>query len=200
MNQPLNRKKDILTAALACFTEIGISPTTIDHIRARSGASIGSIYHHFGNKEGIAAALFYQGLKDYRFGLLSVLEMSHSGEQLIKTAVAYHIDWALSNPDQVRFLLYAKREMSVIADNKTVREETGNFLSQVKALFSPFVVKGEIRSLPKELYIPLISGPSQELIRIWLSHPKAIDLKSMKPLLAEAAWDALCPKKEIPES
>jgi len=194
MTQPLHRKQDIFDAALSCFAEIGIAATTIGHIRKRSGASTGSIYHHFGNKDGLAEALFREGLELYRQGLINTMTEAQTAEALIKTSVEYHIEWALSNPDRVRFILYAKREMSVLADNKAVKEETGNFLSQVKSLFSPYIIKGEIRQFPKELYIPLISGPSQELSRVWLSYPAAIDLKGMKPHLAEAAWDALRPK------
>ncbi|MCW9035213.1 MAG: TetR/AcrR family transcriptional regulator [Rhodospirillales bacterium] len=193
MNQQSNRKKDILTAALSCFTDMGIAATSIDDIRLKSGASIGSIYHHFSNKEGLATALFREGLEGYRQGLIDVLSEAQSGEVLVKGAVDFHVEWALAHPDKVRFMLYAKREMSVLADDAVVREETGDFLSRVKALFTPFIIKGEIRQFPKELYIPLLSGPSQELIRIWLSHPKVIDLKGMKPYLAEAAWNALRP-------
>ena len=53
-----SRKQEILQAALACFTEFGVEATTIEMIRDRSGASIGSVYHHFGNRERIIAALY----------------------------------------------------------------------------------------------------------------------------------------------
>ena len=48
-----SRKDSILTAALACITDVGADATTIEMIRERSGASIGSLYHHFGNKDCI---------------------------------------------------------------------------------------------------------------------------------------------------
>lgn len=48
------RRATILKAALGCFIGQGVEATTIDDIRRASGSSIGSLYHHFGNKEGIA--------------------------------------------------------------------------------------------------------------------------------------------------
>ena len=51
-----DRKQAILEAALAAFLQKGVLATTIDDVRERSGASVGSIYHHYGSKEGIAAA------------------------------------------------------------------------------------------------------------------------------------------------
>src|SRR6185436_8786528 len=65
----LQRKEAVLEAALACFEELGYDNTSIEDIRARSGASIGSIYHHFGRKEVIAAALYVDTLVKYRAGL-----------------------------------------------------------------------------------------------------------------------------------
>eukprot|EP01030_Chromulinospumella_sphaerica_P002207 gene2207-2161_t len=45
---PTDRRQDILNAALACAAEGGVDAVTIDGVRARCGASVGSIYHHFG--------------------------------------------------------------------------------------------------------------------------------------------------------
>src|SRR5215475_5808955 len=66
-----DRQRGILMAALDCFTTRGVSATTLEDIRAKSGASIGSIYHHFRSKENLAATLYVEGLRDYHAGLLS---------------------------------------------------------------------------------------------------------------------------------
>ena len=55
-----SRKDEILQAALACFATWR-DATTIEMIRDRSGASIGSLYHHFGNKERIHGELAWPG-------------------------------------------------------------------------------------------------------------------------------------------
>ncbi|MGA4603385.1 helix-turn-helix domain-containing protein, partial [Ectopseudomonas hydrolytica] len=49
----MQRRQGIVAAAVAGDQV----HTTIEMIRDRSGASIGSLYHHFGNKERIIAAL-----------------------------------------------------------------------------------------------------------------------------------------------
>mgnify|MGYP006202907829 CR=1 FL=1 len=58
-------KRDIFRKALRLFNEQGIEATTIEMIRDRSGASIGSLYHHFGNKERIIGALYLAGTAQY---------------------------------------------------------------------------------------------------------------------------------------
>ncbi|WP_163030360.1 TetR/AcrR family transcriptional regulator, partial [Pseudomonas viridiflava] len=57
-------KKHILRCALTLFNEHGVEATTIDTIRAESEMSVGAIYHHFENKEGLVAALYMAALED----------------------------------------------------------------------------------------------------------------------------------------
>ena len=188
-----NRKTEILEAALACFAEIGYGATSIDHIRQRSGASVGSIYHHFGNKEGIATALYMAVLEKYRDGLMAVFEANSGGEAVVKAVVRFHIDWAMENPDLERYLLHMRREAGAGDGEQTIRKATGSFLSRIGVHIKPLIENGEVKALVKELYIPLIIGPAQELIRLWLSGRSEIDLRDVREDLAEAAWNALKP-------
>ena len=48
----------ILNAAIAVFRERGYSAATIGEVVAASGASIGSIYHHFGGKSELFLAIY----------------------------------------------------------------------------------------------------------------------------------------------
>lgn len=48
----------ILSAALDLFVENGYHNVSIHHIQRQAGVSIGSIYNHFGGKEGVARALY----------------------------------------------------------------------------------------------------------------------------------------------
>ncbi len=50
----------VLDSALTLFTERGYFSTSVHDIGRAAGVSIGSIYHHFGDKEGIAGALYSQ--------------------------------------------------------------------------------------------------------------------------------------------
>ena len=54
--EPIDCK--ILTAALDLFVENGYHNVSIHEIQKRADVSIGSIYNHFGGKEGVATALY----------------------------------------------------------------------------------------------------------------------------------------------
>ena|SRR5947208_16720208 len=65
-----DRRRAIMNAALPLFTEKGLAGTAVEDIRTRAKASIGSIYHHFGSKEGVARALYAEAIESYQEELL----------------------------------------------------------------------------------------------------------------------------------
>src|SRR5256714_1341150 len=111
---PGSRRAAILDAALNCFVRRGYSSTTIDDIRRASGASVGSLYHHCGGKDRIAAALYVDGLADYQRGFQAVLAEHGDARGGVEAIVAYHLQWVDEHADLARFLL-AMRETEVIA-------------------------------------------------------------------------------------
>ncbi|MCK5647871.1 MAG: TetR/AcrR family transcriptional regulator, partial [Gammaproteobacteria bacterium] len=48
----------ILTAALDLFVDNGYHNVSVHDVQKQANVSIGSIYNHFGGKEGIAKALY----------------------------------------------------------------------------------------------------------------------------------------------
>src|SRR2546423_10404530 len=62
MSQPqlepsLDRRVQILDAALVCFAQRGFHQTSMHDISAEAGISVGLIYRYFANKEAVIAAM-----------------------------------------------------------------------------------------------------------------------------------------------
>lgn len=92
------RRREVLDAALACFTELGFAATTMADVCGRARASVGSVYHHFKGKEQLAAALFLEGLRDYQQGLLGELQRVDaarpgSGRRLVRAIAGHYLRW-----------------------------------------------------------------------------------------------------------
>src|SRR5438046_1582005 len=88
-----SRREEILASALRCFGRNGYSNTTIEDIRRASGASIGSLYHHFGGKDRIAAALYVEGLAGYQSAFLAALLPHDDARAGIEAVVRGHLRW-----------------------------------------------------------------------------------------------------------
>jgi AcrR family transcriptional regulator len=185
------RKEAVLEAALACFEELGYDATTVEDIRARSGASIGSIYHHFGSKEGIAAALYVETLEKYHAGMRGRAAAARSARAFVRGIVQYHLDWAAEHPARARYLHLMRRAESVREIEPSLRESTKEFLRELKAHADRWVERGELLDLPSLVFVAVVIGPAQELFRHWAAGRSRLDLASVRDPLADAAWRAV---------
>ena len=188
----MNKSKEhILAGALECFMGKGVENTTIADIRDASGVSVGSIYHHFGNKDGIVAALFLSGVNDHSAQQESALEQANSAEEGVKAVVRCYINWINENPDWARFVF---RYRSLVENSgKTEQEKIQRkaHFERLRNWFSPYISNREIKKLPFEVYHALIIGPSQDFALRWLAGRTKTQLISHRELYAEAAWQAI---------
>ncbi len=185
------RQEAILSAALDCFSEQGFAATTVEEIRKRSGASIGSIYHHFGGKEGLAAELYVEGLRAYQTGLLEALERKPDAEASIRALVRHHLRWVEGNPKLAKFLMGRRETELRLATETRMRELNRDFFPRVKAWMERHVQGEALRPLPADLWEPLLLGPSQEFARLWLAGRTRISLRRAERELSEATWNAV---------
>jgi len=180
----MSRREEILEAALESFDATGT--TAIEEIRRRSGASVGSIYHHFDDREGIAAALYVEILRGYQAGIGRVLRRSDDAEEGVEALVRHHLRWVERNQLRARFLLQSGAAMRSAA-----REELRELNRSLEAALRGWIeVRPAIRPLPREAFYAIVFGPAQELSRAWLGG-RIQSLRGHEDELAAAAWRAV---------
>lgn len=186
-----NRRADILDAALEAFTVHGYSATSMSDLRRTTGASTGSLYHHFPSKEHLAAALYLEALEDFQAGFAAAIESAPDARAGIEAGVRFHLGWVGRHPRRAR-LLATELEPAVLP---LVRERlehlNGGFLGRVGTWYDAAVAAGELERLPGEALYALWVGPAQELARRWLAGRAKTGLAEMGDALAEGAWKAL---------
>jgi AcrR family transcriptional regulator len=187
------RRQAILSAALTEFNVHGVAGANIEDIRRRSGASVGSIYHHFDGKDGIAGALYLEALADYQEGFVDTLDAAKSTREGVEAAVRHHVAWIDGHRELARFLLLGRDARTVIATERPLRDQNRRFFARVAGWTRPRVAGGELRDLEPELLTALWIGPSQELARHWLAGRTRTSLTDAAPSLAAAAWRSLSP-------
>jgi AcrR family transcriptional regulator len=184
------RRASVLQAALACFTRNGIDATTIGEIQREARCSVGSLYHHFGSKEGIAEELFIEGISRFNQGMVRRLRRARGAEESVKAVVRFYCDWSTRNRALASYLHSRDIDFSTEARAR-LKDVYRRYITEVFAWFAPFVSGGEMRALPVDAYVPLISGPIQEYVRRWLSGHYERPPGAMKELFADAAWKAV---------
>src|SRR3954471_3664080 len=92
------RREAILDAALHAFLEHGVADAPIEAICVGARASVGSVYHHFGDKSGLAAAVYAEALAGYQATFLDALRhRPEEAEQSIKDVVRAHVRWCIQD-------------------------------------------------------------------------------------------------------
>lgn len=185
------RRQQILAAALLAFTVKGYTATTIEDIRERSGASTGSIYHHFGSKEQVAAALFVDGLgQEQRHGV-RVLREASSAEAGVRGFVTSYFRWVEANPLLAAYLLASRTDEVRNLTRPAVEEMNRNFRRDVREWLLPHIAATEIRDLPIDLYHFLWLAPAQDFARSWLAKRTQTPLTEAATIFADSAWTVL---------
>ena len=193
-----SRRKAILQAALKSFSTKGFTETTMEDIRRLSGASTGSIYHHFENKEMLAQALYLEGRSDLNAALLRSITDRHPQEG-IKALVYAYIDWFEQHPDLGQYVMQAGSTEYLGSYVKVFRQKVQlalpneNFPQQFFDWLVPSIENGTIARFPQNLYVPLVIGPSREYVRRWLRTRLPSEIQEAREPLAEAAWKVLSP-------
>lgn len=181
-------KRRILLGALACFNEHGIEATTIEMILARCEASVGNLYHHFGSKEGLVAALFFCTLDDQAVLLDGELALAQTLQEGVAALVYSYVDWVTAQPELARFLFQAR---SAVSKGPHAPELQQRNRQRVKLIVGWFAVPqraGRLKDWPPELLLSLIIGQSENYSRAWLSGRVKATPAQYRAMLAEAAW------------
>ncbi|MGE0723470.1 MAG: TetR/AcrR family transcriptional regulator [Alphaproteobacteria bacterium] len=192
------RRETILQAALRRFDAAGYEWTTIRDICQESGASIGSVYHLFDEKQSIAGALYHDGVKGWSEHVAAAVTAAPTTEAAVKGAVHAYLDWATKHPQWFRFLASSRG----LANRSSVRRDVDVLLRRfdrvLGAMFARAAAAGEVIAMPDEIYWPLMLGPTYTMMlgrvrvhpatdppEIWLPGP------AEREALAEGAWRSM---------
>ena len=184
------RRREILAAALHCFDAHGYEKTTLADIRDGARASIGSIYHHFQDKEQIFAALYLEDIAATHAFCLRALRRADNLEAGVRALVRSYLRWVHGHRELAGFVLTMRRaEFMQTADeelermNREFRAELDTWLLECNS--------GQLPQIPPDLLWAVLIGPSEEFARRWLRGKTSTSLRRAADTLAEAAWRSL---------
>jgi AcrR family transcriptional regulator len=190
------RRQRILEAALRCFLEQGFDGTTMDQIRRASGASHGSIYHHFGSKEAIALSLYVDGLHEYHARVYAALRQQTTAREGIRAIIRAHLASVAADPHRSLFLTRMDLADTTEETAGGIAEVNQEFFRAISEWLKPYLDRGEVIRVPASLYVPLVLGPTAHFCRHWLAQRMALDMDEVAETFAAAAWKSLTTSPE----
>ncbi|NLA42099.1 MAG: TetR/AcrR family transcriptional regulator [Smithella sp.] len=192
----IGKKREIIQAALKCFSEKGYTETSMLDICSRAKASTGSVYHHYKSKEQLAAAVYLEGIKEYQTGLIKNLEKQKDGFRGISSIIRYHLNWIVKNPEWSSFLFQKRHYTFLNGANDQLNVLNINFSKKVIGWFVKHIEKGTFRPLPWEIIIAMVFGPCQEYARLYYSGKANLKIEQAVRNLSDVVWRALASEKK----
>jgi len=164
-NSLSDREMLILSTALELFTQRGYFNTSVHDIHRSARVSIGSIYHYFKNKEGIAQAL-YSHLVDGMANVMDDIDRENkTTHDRCRAAIEYLLKLAQSSPQAMQFILYA-RHREFLPDEKPICSSRP--FEKMKAMVKAGMETGEIRQMDPTVASVSLFGGAIRLIHLWL--------------------------------
>jgi len=183
--RPVQARERLLRAALVRFEADGTLGATLEDIRREAGVSVGALYHHFPDKQALAAALYVELMEGFQEGFLKQLRSRAGAEEGVKAGVHFYLRWVSSNRAAASFVLAGRPQ------DPRLRERNRRFLGEVMAWWQTHVHYGAVRALPLDVIDALWLGPAQEYSRHWVAGRAKRVPSSVAELLADAAWQTL---------
>jgi AcrR family transcriptional regulator len=182
----------ILQAALKLFSHRALS---IERLSEESAVSIGSIYHHFGNLQGVSAALFEASMADLLLAMIGAVRSQATARDKVLAQSRAYIEWIQDKKAAARFIHASGYAPSMQHYEKDIRELKAPIFQELMGLFEPHIRGGDMLRLPLPLYEILLIGPLAELARHWLSGSSGLDMEAVWKILPECIWQSVQPKE-----
>ncbi|MBP2679450.1 MAG: TetR/AcrR family transcriptional regulator [Deltaproteobacteria bacterium] len=198
------RSRAILATASRLFAEKGYSQATTAEIAREAGVAEGTLYHHFGSKDGIFLTLFDETMEGFLSGIEEILAGGLTGREALSALVRFHFGYVSRHREQFLILLrdfpvHLTVEHLAAGSPQRVR------IDRITELFSRVLARGKSDGT---LHLPFPVRETAEMLRgsfYGTTRLKMLDLiQAPLPRLArmmESYWQkALAPPRVMKNS
>ena len=184
-------RRGVLRHALTLFNANGVDATTIDDLRKACGHSVGTIYHHFKNKEGLVAALFFVAVDDQSRAIAEHIDGLADGQAVIGALLECYTAWITAQPECARFVFLARESVGQGPHGAELTRRLQARYQPIDELLARDAAAGRILPLPADLIPALVLGAAEFYARGWLAGRRQAAPATHAQRFATAAWRSL---------
>ena len=163
--RPAAPRQQVMDAALNLFAERGYFNTSIPDLVGASGVSTGSIYHHFGDKEGVAKALFDSIVERMEKTIDEISRQQTTTKARCRAIIELLFSITENEPELMKFMLHAKHreflpEQAPICSSSPFR--------MMRTLVAEGMQTGEVHAMDETVAAAGVFGAPIRLIQMRL--------------------------------
>jgi len=185
---PQQKTEQVLTAARRLFVRYGYHNVSIPQIVAESGVSIGAIYHHFSNKEGVAKAVHDRALSQFSEQFEQRLQGRRGARQQLKAFADLVFETADNDSEMMEYMLTLKHGEFLSEVPPICAAEP---FSRVQRIIAEGIAAGELRKGDAFIAAIAFTGVILRAVELRLSGVLDQPLANLAEALFASAWAAI---------
>ncbi|MEW8508447.1 MAG: TetR/AcrR family transcriptional regulator [Candidatus Thiodiazotropha sp.] len=183
-------RKRILDTALDLFVERGFHNVSIHDIQKQANVSIGSIYNHFGGKEGVAKALYYHLIEEMEELVGDVVAEGLDYRESCNRIIYMLFEYTETKRNIIAFVLHAKHH-EFLPEEPPICSSTP--FKTMRDIVQRGMDSGEIREGDPWVIASTVFGGAIRLIHLRLDGVLKEPLPSLYQQLIDSMWDGVMP-------
>lgn len=177
----------ILTAALDLYVENGFHNVSVHQVQQKAQVSIGSIYNHFGGKEGIASALYRHLLNEMNQMVDDILAAHQQPQARCQAIIRQLFDYTETRRNIIAYIFHA-RHSEFIDDAPICMAEP---FQKMLAIISQGMQDGSFRRCNERVASAAIFGSAIRLIHLRLDGIIEQPLPTLYDELIDTIWQGM---------
>ncbi|MEU2101559.1 TetR/AcrR family transcriptional regulator [Nocardia sp. NPDC019255] len=188
----MRTRERILAEATRQLLAKGYASFTVAGVRDRLGLSSGSMFHAFGSKAELAAAVYVSGMLDYQRTVLERLDAPDAGaDQAIRAMLAAHLGWVQDHRELAGFLFATLPDEVVGYAEPELAQHNRVFFGALQRRYLELLGAAEAGGEGYPVAHAICVGPAQEYCRQWVRGRVTAPPRTLTATLQEAAVAAL---------
>jgi len=188
---PEKKIDQVILAARKLFVEKGYYAVPIPEIVKQSGVSVGAIYLHFGNKEGLAAAIYKKTLDDF----LELYNRRLSGLETIRQKLQAFaelvFDITENDPEMIKYMLRVRQCPHPECDSPLCSTKP---FRMVQEFVASGIASGEVKPGDHMLAAVSYTGVILRAVELRLQNVLEQSLSEIAGQLIDNAWSSIKPE------
>ncbi len=178
----------VLDVALQLFSTRGFFNTTVQDIAREAEVSIGSIYHHFQDKEAIGRALYDHLVARMANALDAIAKTHTTAHDQCRAVVELLFQLAEEEPALMAYMLHTQHQEFMPGQAPVCSSQP---FTQMRAMVAAGMETGEIRPMDSLVAATTLFGGPLRMISLRLDKILEIPLQRYTNPVWEAAWRAI---------
>lgn len=184
--EPIDCK--ILTAALDLFVEKGYHNVSIHEVQKLANVSIGSIYKHFGGKEGIAQGLYKHILNEIDELIDGVTQEIHTPIEQLEEIIRQLFEHTETHRRIISFVFHAKHA-DFLSDEPLICNAIA--FIKIRNITVDAMKNGDLKEIDPWVATSMVFGGAIRMIQLRLDGVIEKSLVDYIDLLMKSIWDGL---------